>query len=139
MRRIGRRGQHAEVGRHGDHARRQKRRIEPVDLGRNIRQRGQWFAVRHKQRCVAELQIHVDHRHALGAARRQCIGQVGGQKGRAAAALAGNKSQHLALRGALAAELLGDVVDGLGQVCSTGRGRQHFAHAGAHRAQQKVL
>ena len=81
-----------------------------MDLRRDVGQRGQRLAVRDEQRGVAELQVHVDQRHALGAAGAQGIGQVGGQESRAAAALARDEGQ-----------------------------RQHLAHAGAHRAQQEVL
>ena len=76
----------------------------------------------------------------LSASVGQRVAEIGGQKGGAAAALAGDEGQHLAVaHGWTTPAAAGDAVHRLVEGVVHQRQLQHFAHAGAHGADQQVL
>ena len=104
---------------------------------RHIGQGGQRLVLGDEQRGIAKVQIHVDQRHALVAAGGQRKAQVGGDKGRTAAALARNKCQHLAIAIVAPLQFFADTRQRRMQAGGGGRKRQYFAHASTHRLQQE--
>ncbi|MOA34356.1 hypothetical protein D3C78_1557250 [compost metagenome] len=94
--------------------------------------------VGNEQRGIAKLQVDVDQDHILAFLRRQVVGKIGRQEGRAAAALARDKGKHLALlaRGILQIALFFDPYQRQMQRIAANGGGQHLAHAGTHRPQQ---
>ena len=81
------------------HGRAQQVGIEPADVARHLGDVADGTLVAQQQQRVAELQVQVDAARRLRSlARRQHVGEVGGDEAGAAAALAGHEGEHLALR-----------------------------------------
>ena len=91
------------------------------------------------QRRIAKMQIEVDQADplVLGGNRKR---QVGRQKGRAAAALAGHEGEHLARHRwrAVPGNAFADTAHRLLQGAGIERRLDHLAHADAHRREQKA-